>query len=331
MLGACVTHADIEDGRTPDVTRGAMQRVAANIAYRAVRNRGTVGGSLSHADPAADWVSALAALGAKLTLRSSAGARTVAMEDFVVGALECALRAGEIVETIHVPARPASAHWGYVKSCRKTGEFAHAIGAVLIDPSAGTARIVIGAIDAAPIVITDATELFGGRIAGDYKDRFDTACCRRHSGQSGRLERGPPSYPCKRAETCGLRGGRMSMIELSVNQRPVRISAEPRTNLADFVRDKLDLTGTHLGCEHGVCGACTVLVDGVPARSCITYAVACEGAEVTTIEGLDEDGVTTELRAAFTREHALQCGYCTPGMLVSARDLVLRLPTPMSA
>jgi carbon-monoxide dehydrogenase small subunit len=118
----------------------------------------------------------------------------------------------------------------------------------------------------------------------------------------------------------------MSMIELSVNRRAVRISAEPRTNLADFVREKLDLTGTHLGCEHGVCGACTVLLDGVPARSCITYAVACEGAEVTTIEGLDEDGVTAELRAAFTREHALQCGYCTPGMLVSARDLVLRLP-----
>ena len=118
----------------------------------------------------------------------------------------------------------------------------------------------------------------------------------------------------------------MSMIALTVNQRAVQALAEPRTNLADFVREKLDLTGTHLGCEHGVCGACTVLLDGVPARSCITYAVACEWAEVTTIEGLDEDGVTTELRAAFTREHALQCGYCTPGMLVSARDLVLRLP-----
>jgi carbon-monoxide dehydrogenase small subunit len=118
----------------------------------------------------------------------------------------------------------------------------------------------------------------------------------------------------------------MSMIALTVNQRAVQVSAEPRTNLADFVREKLDLTGTRLGCEHGVCGACTVLLDGVPARSCITYAVACEGADVTTIEGLDEDGVTTELRAAFTREHALQCGYCTPGMLVSARDLVLRLP-----
>jgi len=118
----------------------------------------------------------------------------------------------------------------------------------------------------------------------------------------------------------------MSMIALTVNQRAVQVLAEPRTNLADFIREKLDLTGTHLGCEHGVCGACTVLLDGVPARSCITYAVACEGAEVTTIEGLDEDNITTELRTAFTREHALQCGYCTPGMLVSARDLVLRLP-----
>jgi carbon-monoxide dehydrogenase small subunit len=118
----------------------------------------------------------------------------------------------------------------------------------------------------------------------------------------------------------------MNTIALSVNRRAVEVSAEPRTSLADFVRDKLDLTGTHLGCEHGVCGACTVLLDGVPARSCITYAVACEGADITTIEGLDEDEVTAELRAAFTREHALQCGYCTPGMLVSARDLVLRLP-----
>jgi carbon-monoxide dehydrogenase small subunit len=118
----------------------------------------------------------------------------------------------------------------------------------------------------------------------------------------------------------------MSTIALTVNRRAVRASVEPRTSLADFVRDKLDLTGTHLGCEHGVCGACTVLLDGMPARSCITYAVACDGADVTTIEGLDEDDVTVELRAAFTREHALQCGYCTPGMLVSARDLVRRLP-----
>lgn len=118
----------------------------------------------------------------------------------------------------------------------------------------------------------------------------------------------------------------MNTIELTVNNRSVSARVEPRTNLADLVRDGLDLTGTHLGCEHGVCGACTLLLDGVPARSCITYAVTCDGANITTIEGLDDDEITVELRAAFTREHALQCGYCTPGMLVSARDLVRRLP-----
>jgi carbon-monoxide dehydrogenase small subunit len=116
------------------------------------------------------------------------------------------------------------------------------------------------------------------------------------------------------------------MIRLTVNARAVKASVEPRTHLADFLRDSLNLTGTHLGCEHGVCGACTLLLDDMPARSCITYAVACDGARVTTIEGLDDDEITTELRAAFSREHALQCGYCTPGMLIAARDLVLRLP-----
>src|SRR4029079_14154074 len=86
------------------------------------------------------------------------------------------------------------------------------------------------------------------------------------------------------------------------------------------------LTGTHLGCEHGVCGACTILVDGKPVRSCIAYAVQCEGSEVRTIEGFEDDALMNELRTAFSKEHALQCGFCTPGMLISARDLVLRVP-----
>jgi carbon-monoxide dehydrogenase small subunit len=118
----------------------------------------------------------------------------------------------------------------------------------------------------------------------------------------------------------------MTAVTLTVNGKPVSADVDPRTHLADFLREKQTLTGTHLGCEHGVCGACTLLVDGVPVRSCITYAVACSGATVTTIEGLDDDEMGIELRAAFSREHALQCGYCTPGMLMSARDLVLRAP-----
>jgi carbon-monoxide dehydrogenase small subunit len=120
----------------------------------------------------------------------------------------------------------------------------------------------------------------------------------------------------------------MSRVTLKVNGKGVGADVQPRTHLADFLRETQNLTGTHLGCEHGVCGACTLLVDGVPTRSCITFAHACEQAEVTTIEGLDDDEIARELRAAFSQEHGLQCGYCTPGMIVSARDVVLRLQAP---
>ncbi len=116
-------------------------------------------------------------------------------------------------------------------------------------------------------------------------------------------------------------------LTLTLNGNSVTAAAEPRTHLADFIRENQNLTGTHIGCEHGVCGACTVLAGGVPIRSCITFAVACEGAEIETIESFDGDEIMQELRAAFTREHALQCGYCTPGMLISARDLAIRSPS----
>lgn len=172
VIGACVTHGDIEDGRVPDVTRQAMQRVAGGIAYRAVRNRGTIGGSLSHADPAADWVSALPALSARIRLRGPSGHRDIAVEDFMTGALESALQANELVESVRVPAIRASARWAYVKACRKPGEFAHAIAAVLIDPEAATGRVVLGAIEAPPVVLRDASSLFGGTITGNFRREF---------------------------------------------------------------------------------------------------------------------------------------------------------------
>jgi carbon-monoxide dehydrogenase small subunit len=115
-------------------------------------------------------------------------------------------------------------------------------------------------------------------------------------------------------------------ITLTVNGETVAANVAPRQHLADFLRETLHLTGTHLGCEHGVCGACTVMIDGAPSRSCITLAVACDGAEIRTVEGFDDDPVMTKLRATFTAEHALQCGFCTPGMLATARDIVTRLP-----
>jgi len=116
----------------------------------------------------------------------------------------------------------------------------------------------------------------------------------------------------------------MTRIALTVNGKSVEADVAPRTHLADFLREQLLLTGTHIGCEHGICGACTVEIDGEIARSCITYAVVCDGARVRTIEGFDDDALMGRLRQAFTEQHALQCGYCTPGMLVAARDLVRR-------
>jgi carbon-monoxide dehydrogenase small subunit len=115
-------------------------------------------------------------------------------------------------------------------------------------------------------------------------------------------------------------------LNLSVNGKSVSEMVAPRTHLADLLREKLRLTGTHLRCEQGVCGACTVLIDGEPARSCITYAAFCDGADVTTIEGLESDPIMTKLRSAFSLEHGLQCGFCTPGMLITARDIIIRYP-----
>ena len=115
-------------------------------------------------------------------------------------------------------------------------------------------------------------------------------------------------------------------ISAVINGKPVQSSVEPRTSLADLLREELRLTATHLGCEQGVCGACTVLIDGQPARSCITLAVGIDGSDIRTLEGLDQDPLMLVLKAAFHDKHGLQCGFCTPGMLISAWDLLRRKP-----
>lgn len=117
-------------------------------------------------------------------------------------------------------------------------------------------------------------------------------------------------------------------VSLVVNGEPVDAFVLPRLNLADFLRDNLKLTGTHVGCEHGVCGACTVRVDGEIVRSCLMLAVQAQGASVETIEGLSDSGEIADLQAAFRARNALQCGYCTPAMLITAQDLLKQLPVP---
>jgi carbon-monoxide dehydrogenase medium subunit len=172
-LGACVTHADIEDGRIPDMARGMLGFVAGRIAYRAVRNRGTIGGSLAHADPAADWVSVFPLLRAEIIARSSGGERKIAAEDFMISSFITVLQPAEIICTVRVPKLSPRARWGFYKFSQKAGEFAHVIGGVLYDPEVECFRAVIGAIERPPIIVSDASTLFNGSFAPDIANRID--------------------------------------------------------------------------------------------------------------------------------------------------------------
>lgn len=118
--------------------------------------------------------------------------------------------------------------------------------------------------------------------------------------------------------------------EFTVNGRKIDAVVPPRLLLSDFLRDNLGLTGTHIGCEHGICGACTILFDGQAARSCLLFAVQTAGHDIWTVEGLSESGAIADLQEAFSKHHALQCGYCTPGMLVIAHDFLNAHRSPSS-
>lgn len=203
-IGAAVTHAQIEDGIHPPLLKHPLRGVAAGIAYRAIRTRGTIGGSLAHADPAADWVVTLAAMDARIKVRSGRGERTLAADAFLVGAYTTVLEFDEMIVSIEVPAQTPSTRWGYAKLCRKPGEFAHASAAVYIEPSRNIARICLGALDGPPVLLEDlATSIadagavgvsrqqLRARVAGALPDRdaadhkFFTVCLERALAQAG--------------------------------------------------------------------------------------------------------------------------------------------------
>ncbi len=162
-IGAAVTHAEIEDGRHELIRGGCLQQVAAGIACRAIRNRGTIGGSLAHADPAADWPLALTALDARLELVSSGGIRHVRVREFMIGAYTTQLADAEIIAAVLVPKRGDGLRWGYYKLCRKPGEFAHASAAAAFDAHTTLAQLVIGALDGPPVCL----DALAGAIARD--------------------------------------------------------------------------------------------------------------------------------------------------------------------
>jgi carbon-monoxide dehydrogenase medium subunit len=162
FIGAGVTHAAIEDGKVPDPTHGLLRRVASRIAYRAVRNRGTIGGSLAHADPAADWVNTMLLVDATYLIDGPASSREVASGDFMQAAFTTALGESDVLIGVRIAKFSPTARFGYFKFCRKVGEFAEAIGAVAIDPARGVRRAIIGATAGAPHLVSDIDAVLAG-------------------------------------------------------------------------------------------------------------------------------------------------------------------------
>ncbi|HEY4069747.1 MAG TPA: FAD binding domain-containing protein [Burkholderiaceae bacterium] len=192
-IGAGVTHARIEDGELPDVTRGLLPRVAAGIAYRAVRNRGTVGGSLAHADPAADWVNTMCLLDAAVVVLGATGERRVLASEFFLGPFTTVLAPDDVIVAVEVPRFSSRARWAYRKTCRKPGEFADAIAAAWVDPERGIARALIGALGGMPHLVDGEAALAGLRRAGGPARALDDA------GVTGDYEREVHAVMLRRA------------------------------------------------------------------------------------------------------------------------------------
>jgi carbon-monoxide dehydrogenase medium subunit len=169
-LGACVTHAAIEDGRVTDPSRGLMPRVAASLAYRAIRNRGTIGGSLALSDPAAEWPAVLTALDAQVMVCGPGGRRSIKCAEFTTGVFETTLAPEEIVESVRIPKLSADARWGYLKLCRKSGEFASALAVAVADRTRGHCRVVLGAANGAPLVLHETSRLVSEGGRGEISD-----------------------------------------------------------------------------------------------------------------------------------------------------------------
>ena len=295
---------------TTEATVGSAAEVAANVPLLAratplighfqIRNRGTLGGCIAHADPAAEYPAVALALDARMETLSPRGPRTIAASDFFTGLWSTAMAADELLVGVSFPVWSGRTGFAIEEFARRHGDFAVAgavVGVQLDDDDR------IGRCADRPVRARRPRRTGHRRRGRGDGNRSDIARRRpgrpardvgvdRRSVRRPRIGRLPQARRCQRwwPGHGPLRSGRHSMdevaVQVEVNGRTRRAIVEPRLTLADFLREQCHLTGTHLGCEHGICGACTVLVDGAAVRSCLMFAVQAEGTSVTTIEGL---------------------------------------------
>ena len=382
-VGATVRQREVEQHQAAAAVP-LLAMALPGVGHRELRGRGTVGGSLAHADPAAELPAVAACLDATLDIEGPAGRRTVAAREFFTGPLSTVLAPDELLLGARFPVAGPGEGFGFAELARRHGDFALTGVAVRVrlsrsgdvrdaalaafgvsgrpvvrdvtalltscadaaaDSPAGLARALTPAMSAVAGELVDTqgdmhasnayrrrlfTVLAAREVAAAYARASrpdEAAAVGRQPAPAGAAGRSGPAPAAGLPPPATLTAADdRATTHLTVNGSPATLSSPPRVTLADALRDQLGLTGTHLGCEHGICGMCTVLVDGHAARSCLLFACQLEGAEILTIEGLGRPEELHPLQQAFGRHHALQCGFCTPGFLLSAYDLLTHKP-----
>ena len=329
------------------VRPGALADGLPLVGHLATRNRGTVGGSVAHADPAAELPLALLALGGSVVAASAGGRRReIAAEQFFAGFLTTTLEPGEMVAEVRFGAEGAGEGSALVEVAQRHGDFALAAAACRLRLGGGgrvaEARVAVGAVADRPLLVPEAAEALiegsdareAGRVAAgavevvgslhapeDYRRHLVGVLVARAVEKAAARARSRPTPADDRSQNPPSAVSVTDLGQCTVNGRPVTIDVEPRRLLSDFLRHDLGLRGTHVGCEHGVCGACTIRLDGAAVRSCLLLAVQAKGGNIQTVEGLAGEELHP-LQDAFRRHFALQCGFCTSGILLSAAELL---------
>jgi CO/xanthine dehydrogenase FAD-binding subunit/aerobic-type carbon monoxide dehydrogenase small subunit (CoxS/CutS family) len=374
-VGALTRHAELLASTEAATAQPLLAQALRWVAHPAIRNRGTVVGSLVHADPSGEMPTVLALLGGTVRVASTGGERLVPASGFFLGPLESAVQPDELAVEVSFPVLAPASGTGFAEVSRRRGDYALCGVAALVrladDGTIAEARAAYLSVGPAPVVLdlTDAIAGASAELAAAYRvagqraansvdpdsDIHATAAYRRQlaavlteralreaaasalGGSRGDAPRSPAFMRSRRVSQGAARPADMAAddrgeVQLTINgaARTARVPA--RRLLSDCIRHDLGLTGTHVGCEHGVCGACTVLLDGNPVRSCLLLAVGADGCEITTIEGLaDGDGTLSPVQRAFAECHGLQCGFCTPGFLTTITAGLRADPAPDDA
>ena len=345
-IGAMTREAELDRSELIRKRYPLLADTARVIADPLVRNLATIGGNIAHADPANDHPATMLAYGARVAATGPKGERTLEISDFFRGAFETALAAGEILTEIRIPQGPVPERRGLSEARKKSGRLRDGGGGGAALPRRKRQGGLGGnrAHERGPYADLRQGRVFFPRREESRRGRRGPGREARVGGRraDGRLSRvrgvqeAPrPHLDESRPDASPEAGGSRRRCRVSTHKISLKLNGESharevesRLLLVHFIREELNLTGTHIGCDTTSCGACTVILNGRPVKSCTVFAVQADGAEITTVEGLAQNGNLHPIQEGFMEKHGLQCGFCTPGMMMTSFALLKDNPSP---